>query len=274
MTVFLIIVSIIIILLWFMLRPSRGNAAVRAAFYGRNIAHRGLHTRNKAVPENSLAAFAAAADAGYGIELDIQLSRDGEVVVFHDDTLARVCGVNGRVDAFTLAELRAMCLCGTDQHIPLFSEVLQLVDGRVPLIVELKMGPHNKELCEKGLALLRAYKGTYCIESFHPMIVAWFRKNAPDIYRGQLSDAPSAFKNENQPWLTRFALGTLLTNVVARPQFIAYGPHKAPFTVALVHTMGAAPICWTVRDTDDIATKQDENDTVIFEYYTPEIKYK
>ena len=182
-----------------------------APFYGRNYAHRGLHSRDKSVPENSLTAFRLAAEAGYGIELDIQLSKDGQVVVFHDDTLDRVCGVHGRVDAFTLEELRGMRLCGTDERIPLLTEVFAVVAGRSPFIIELKTGPRNAELCEKGLALMRAYDGPYCVESFDPRIVGWFKKHAPDLLRGQLAGPPKTY--DNMPAAGGLVLGNLLGNV-------------------------------------------------------------
>ena len=111
-------IGVLLLLIWFCVKPGRFSAAQAAPFYGVNHAHRGLYAQDQSVPENSLPAFAAAAEKGYGMELDIQLSLDGEVVVFHDDTLDRVCGVHGRVDAFTLAQLQGMRLCGTDQTIP------------------------------------------------------------------------------------------------------------------------------------------------------------
>lgn len=260
-------IAVILTALWAVLCPGRPSAAQRALLTGVNYAHRGLHTRDKSVPENSLAAFAAAVKAGYGIELDVQLSQDGEVMVFHDDTLDRVCGVEGRVDAYPAEALQQMALCGTRETVPLFTQVLDTVRGQAPLIVELKTGPRKKELCEKVLLLLRGYKGPYCIESFDPRIVAWFRKNAPDILRGQLTDAPGAFGG--QPFVQRVALGNVLANCIARPQFIAHGPgSKTPF-VRLAESMGALRVCWTVRDTDNIDSKQAANDAVIFEFYSP-----
>ena len=113
-----------------LLFPGAATKRQKAPFMGVNFAHRGLHSRDKSVPENSLAAFELAASAGYGIELDVQLSKDGQVVVFHDDTLDRVCGVHGRVDAFDYSQLREMKLCGSEQTIPLFTEVLQTIRGR------------------------------------------------------------------------------------------------------------------------------------------------
>ena len=141
-----IIAAVLCLLVLFLIWPGRPGSEKVAPFAGRNFAHRGLHSKDCTVPENSLTAFRLAAEAGYGIELDIQLSKDGEVVVFHDDTLPRVCGVEGRVDAYTLAELREMRLCGTDERIPLLSEVFEVVAGRSPFIIELKTGPRNREL--------------------------------------------------------------------------------------------------------------------------------
>ena len=261
----------------FALAPGRGAASRMAAFDRLNCAHRGLHEKDRSVPENSLPAFRAAAQAGYGIELDVQLSKDEEVVVFHDDTLERVCGVRGRVDAFTLQQLGEMRLCGTAERIPLFTEVLDAVAGRAPMIVELKSGPRNDELCEKGLRLLRGYQQRYpqaafCVESFDPRIVAWFRKNAPDILRGQLAHPAKEYAHMSFP--LRFALANLLGNAAARPQFVAYeyGP-KAP-GARLCEALGAVRVCWTVRSAADGDAAQRQNDTVIFEHYRPAPRWR
>ena len=132
-----------------MLFPGGSTRRQRAPFQGVNFAHRGLHTRDRAVPENSLEAFRLAARAGYGIELDVRLTRDGQVVVFHDNDLKRLCGVDKRVDELDWAELQKLKLCGSEEGIPLFSDALDVIRGRGPLIVELKNGPRNRELCEK-----------------------------------------------------------------------------------------------------------------------------
>ncbi len=267
--ILLLVLVAFMLLTIFLIAPSRPKKALSAPFLGRSFAHRGLHTKEKDIPENSLAAFRRAADAGYGIELDIQFSKDGKVVVFHDNTLNRVCGIDGRVDSYTLEELQGFRLCGTNERIPLFTEVLAAVGGRVPLIVELKNGPRNKELCEKGLAILRDYKGIYCIESFQPMIVRWFKKNAPDILRGQLSAPPKEFKGELAP-AAAWALGNVLTNFLARPQFLAYHKQKTSLTARLCTALGALRVVWTVRDSDDIKKITAQNDVVIFEFYLPE----
>ena len=269
-------IGVLLLLIWFCVKPGRFAAAQAAPFYGVNHAHRGLYAQDQSVPENSLPAFAAAAEKGYGMELDIQLSLDGEVVVFHDDTLARMCGIDGRVDAFPLARLREMPLAGTAERMPLLTEVFDTVAGKAPIIIELKTGPRNEELCRKGLALMRAYQkqygGAFCVESFDARIVAWFRKNAPDILRGQLTDSPRAL-GSGRPVLD-FIAGNLLSNVIARPQFIAHGPGWKTALARFAEACGAMPVYWTARPGDDAAALEEYYDAVIFEHYAPKPKYK
>ena len=269
-------IGVLLLLIWFCVKPGRLSAAQAAPFYGVNHAHRGLYAQDQSVPENSLPAFAAAAEKGYGMELDIQLSLDGEVVVFHDDTLARMCGIGGRVDAFPLARLREMPLAGTAERRPLLTEVFDTVAGKAPIIIELKTGPRNEELCRKGLALMRAYQkqygGAFCVESFDARIVAWFRKNAPDILRGQLTDSPRAL-GSGRPVLD-FIAGNLLSNVIARPQFIAHGPGRKTALTRFAEACGAMPVYWTARPGDDAAALEEYYDAVIFEHYAPKPKYK
>ena len=271
-----VIVAIVLVvlagLLIFMLAPAHGCEQTKEIFLHRNLAHRGLHTADRTVPENSLAAFRAAAEAGYGIELDLQFSKDEQIVVFHDDTLNRVCGIDGRVDDYTYEELLNFRLHDTQERIPLFSEVLETVDGRVPLLVEFKNGPKNNLLCEKTLPMLRAYKGDFCIESFSPFIVQWFRRNAPDILRGQLSASFKELKGGG-PDYQMFLLSHCLTNFLARPHFIAYHVQKRSLCVKLADRLGAMRFSWTVRPDCDIEHLKSVNDSLIFELYTPEIRY-
>lgn len=253
----------------FLVAPGRASKKDKKPFMYKNFAHRGLHKKDKTVPENSLAAFERASAYGYGMELDVQLSKDGQVVVFHDDTLNRVCGIDSRVDEKTYDELRQMSLCGSTQTIPLFSEVLKTVRGRGPLIVELKNGKRNEELCEKTYALLSKYSGEYCIESFNPFIVRWFKKNAPEVIRGQLANPPKDYNGEVGP-LTAVILGNLLLNFLSRPQFIAYKITPKPFTVKLCEALGAMKVAWTSHDW----VNEKFYDAVIFEFYKPKLKYK
>lgn len=252
---------------FFLLAPYRAPEEKKAPFMHRNFAHRGLHTEDKSIPENSIAAFEAAAVRGYGIELDVQLSKDGQVVVFHDDTLERVCGVDARVDEMTYEELQTLRLCETEYKIPLFSEVLACVDGRGPLIVELKHGKRNKELCEKTYALLKNYKGDYCVESFQPVIVAWFRFHAREVLRGQL--AMPAAHYQGIPKAAAQMAGNCMMDFISRPQFIAYCIGEKSFWVRMAEKMGAMRVAWTSHDKKN----EEGNDAVIFEFYEPEIKF-
>ena len=276
-TLILILLIILLIafflsgLFLFLIAPARVSTELRNQFSGCRFAHRGLHAKDKSVPENSLAAFSLAVEAGYGIELDIRLTKDKQIVVFHDDTLLRMCGTDRRVDDFTYDELKNFRLLDSTQQIPLFSEVLSLVDGQIPLLVELKSGPENALLCRLAYQMLQTYHGSYCIESFHPMIVHWFRKNAPQILRGQLSAPAQAFDGALSG-LSAFLLSNLLTNFLARPHFIAYHKGKAPFPVPLCQRFGAMRAVWTLRDTDYNEKPADlfgENDMIIFEHFRP-----
>ena len=253
-----------------LLAPGQASESKKAPFMGRNFAHRGLHNEDQSVPENSLKAFSLAVEAGYGMELDVQLSRDGQVVVMHDDTLDRACGVAARVEELDWEDLKKLSLFGTEERIPLFSEVLELVGGRTPLIVELKTGTRNNELCEKTWALLRPYPGAYCIESFHPMIVAWFRFNAPTVLRGQLAQLPEDYVRAGRKITEGILLGNTLLNVAARPQFIAYRIGPKPLAVRFSEALGAMPVGWTSHSRDS----ENGRDAVIFEYYLPDVRYK
>ena len=249
----------------FLLAPGSAGKGKKAPFLGRNFAHRGLHTQE--VPENSLAAFAQAADAGYAIELDLHLTGDGEVGVFHDDGLGRLCGVDRRVEDMTLQELSELRLLGTDQGIPTFSQVLALVGGRVPLMVELKPGKKRWELCRKTVEELMGYQGSVCIQSFDPLVVTWFRFRAPQYLRGQLAAPASEYPD--QPKWKGWAMSHLLLNFLARPQFISYRigpkPTSVKFCELLGRLTGAMRVAWTSHSQENERGK----DAVVFEHYRP-----
>ena len=255
----------------FMLAPGRASRSRKLPFFGRNFAHRGLHTADRSIPENSMEAFRLAAENGYGVELDVRLSKDGQVVVFHDDTLERVCGIPGRVDDFDYEDLRHMKLYGSSWGIPLFSEVLDVLGGGVPIICELKTGPRNHELCSKTCDLISSYRGDVCIESFDPRIVAWFRLHAKHLIRGQLATLPSRYPDDvTGGKIFAFLAGNTLLNFLGRPQFIAYEVGSQPFSVRLVQFLGAMKVGWTSHD----AKNEQNKDVVIFEYYRPLKVYK
>ena len=249
----------------FLVAPGASKPAARTPFAGRNYAHRGLYEQDQSVPENSLPAFAAARAAGYGVELDLRLSKNGDVVVFHDDDLLRVCGVDARVDALTTGELLALRLCGTAERIPLFTEALGMLGPETPVIVELTTGPRNDLLCQKTLEILRAVPGVYCVESFDPRIVRWFRRHAPDLLRGQLA-MPARFYTARS---TGFLLSNLLMNFLSRPQFIAREVTLRSASLWLCLLMRPMRVVWTVRPEHDSARLRRENDAVIFEHERP-----
>jgi len=239
-------------------------------FKGVFYAHRGLYGNEHGIPENSLPAFRAAAEKGYGVELDVQLSSDGRVVVFHDDTLDRVCGVHGNVVDFPLADLQEMRLLHTEESIPLFTDVLAvLAQGAGPVIVELKSGRRNDELCKKTREILRGYSGVYCVESFDPGIVRWFLKNAPEVIRGQLAMPAEHYAAGTNPLLARLLAGCRFS-FLNRPDFIAYQVGPRPARVLRKRQKGVLLIGWTSHDYEKDAK---ENDGVIFEYCAPPLRY-
>lgn len=263
----LLIVLLLIALVLFLIAPSPSHRA--RAWRGTAFAHRGLH--GEGIAENTLPAFDRACRAGWGIELDVQFSRDGAVMVFHDDDLKRMTGDPRRVDEVDRAGLQSLTLPG-EGSIPTFAETLALIDGRAPLLVELKSGRQNRRLCEDTLRLLRAYPGKYLVESFNPLILRWFRKNAPDVLRGQLVGTRPAYLASRMGPASALILSTLSLNFLARPDFVAYDVSAEHFAAprmqrALFHTPLAA---WTVRDEETFNQCQSRGEMPIFEGFLPE----
>jgi len=201
-----------------------------------------------------------------GIELDVQLSRDGEVMVFHDFTLNRVAGVNGKVISFTAEELGKMNLNGQEDGIPTLRQVLAAVDGRVPLIIEIKIPGFDLSVCPKAFEILDHYKGPYCIESFHPLAIHWMKKNRPGILRGQLSS--DFFRHgEKGNKIQLFAVKNLLLNFLARPDFIAFDiryPRALAFRLC-TGLFRALSIGWTVRTEEELGKAKENFDAWICE---------
>ncbi len=232
-----------------------------------DYAHRGLH--GDGVPENSLAAFSRAVRNGYGIELDVQLSRDGEIMVFHDYTLARMTGREGELSDFTADELRTLTLGGTSERIPTLAEVLALVNGRVPLLVELKGESADTSLCEPLATMLSSYGGPYCIESFNPMLLGKMAKLMPHVWRGLLYT--NVVRDKKCASLLNLALTAMLTNVIARPNFIAYNYlDRNSFFVRFATRFWRAPrFSWTVREREEYVRAKGNGECAIFEGFAP-----
>ena len=225
------------------------------AFTGKVYAHRGMHGGKEM--ENSIEAFTKAVENGYGIELDVQLSADGQAVVFHDASLLRIFGENKTVASMTSAEL-------AEYGIPTLREVLAVIDGKVPLIVELKGETGDVSVAPIAAEVLDEYVGDYCVESFNPMILKWFKECRPEIIRGQLS---TAFSKEDKTGIKYFALEHLLCNFISRPDFISYN-HKYPkkLSLTLCRKLFNVPVvAWTVKTSEEWSKCADKFDAYICE---------
>ena len=235
-------------------------------------AHRGLHDREAGVPENTLAAFRRAVEAGYGIELDVQLTRDGQPVVFHDFTLKRMCSADGEVKDYTYEELRHFPVDGTKERIPLLSEVLELVDGKVPLLVEMKCRDFSVRICQKADELLCGYQGEYSMESFHPWALLWYKKHRPDICRGQL--AMTFQRQEGSYRVEKFVARHLLTNFLTKPDFIAYDIRdKEAVSKNICRKLFRCPsAAWTVKSPEQLKKARPYYDSFIFEGFRPTVR--
>lgn len=242
-----------------------------ALFHKRYFAHRGLHDNAGDAPENSMPAFRKAVEAGYGIELDVHVTKDAVPVVFHDHTLERMCGGSGtrQIRDYTYAELGAFTLGNSDERIPKLEDVLLMVRGRVPLIVEIKSEDTDISLCAPIDELLRAYDGEYCIEAFNPMVLLWFRRHHNEVVRGQL--ASDLRRDGEYKSLLAFLLTHLLFNFLTKPDFIAYNHEfrQEPGRRICRKLYRNPSAAWTVKSREKLREVQGEFDIFIFESFTP-----
>lgn len=230
------------------------------------FAHRGYHCLEKGIPENSMAAFRAALNRGYGIEIDLHLTKDGRLVVFHDDTLERMCGRPDVIECLTYKELKSCRLGGTSETIPAFEDVLSLVEGRVPLLIELKIPDSSLQICEEAYQRLRQYPGPCLIQSFNTLGIRWFRLHAPQILRGQLSSNLTRGPLK-ESWLLRFMVKHLLANFLGRPDFISYNLNDLPVANVwiLKHIFHVPVAVWTLNTPDMLYRGKRYFDMQIFE---------
>lgn len=265
MTILLILLLLALVWLLLAMPHMPRRPLGRLAEY--DYAHRGLWNAER--PENSMSAFKAAVEHGFGIELDVHLTRDGQLVVFHDNTLKRVCGCEGKISEMTLEELRACRLSGTDERIPTFEEALACVGGKTPLIVELKHGSRNVELCRKAYEALRRYghADMWCIESFHPLCVSWFRKHAPAVIRGQLA---YGLRTQQPRKPLDIIVASLIFNALSRPDFVAYRAADEPsLPMKWVRACRPSLAAWTVRSQQHMDALRGRYHMQIFEGFTP-----
>lgn len=231
------------------------------------VAHRGLHDARR--PENSLLACAVGAEAGYALELDLHALADDTVVVFHDDGLERMTGVRRPLVSCTREEIAGVRLLGTAESIPTLPEVLALVAGRVPLLLELK-GTQPVGLLERAMwKVLAGYAGAFAVQSFDPRSLMWWRAHAPGVLRGQLA---SGFRRADLPWYQKAVLRRLAMHPWARPHFIGYELASLPYWAPeLARRAGLPVLAWTVRSRQQYTRALKFADNVIFEHIRPPV---
>ena len=261
----LILLTLLILIYLYLILPRYNHQEAWKSLSDYRYAHRGLH--NELAPENTLAAFQLAIDHGYGFELDVQRTKDNILVVLHDHNLKRTCGLDKEINELTYDQIKELKVFNSDQHIPLFEEVLTLVSGKVPMIIEIKQNSKDPTTCELTAKYLDNYQGAFCIESFHPYAVKWFKEYRPEWIRGQL--AADFSKDDTKSIFLSFVLENLLLNFMTRPDFVAYEvDDKDMFSFKFYRKiLKGGSALWTIRDPHTYQSVKDQHDTVIFENF-------
>ena len=253
------------------LLAGRKGHPVLAQLRGWRYTHRGYHDKPQ-IPENSLAAFRRGVERGWGSEFDVHILKDGTLAVMHDSDLKRCTGVDGIIEDLDREALAKLRLEGTDEHVPLFDEVLDVYEGKAPLIIELKShGGNHFELSEAVCKRLDSYKGVFCVESFDPRVVADIRRLRPDFCRGQLAENFLNGNNDLPGW-QRFLLTNLLFNPATRPDFIAYkfDDRDNRRNRRCLQQLGLQGVNWTIRSKEDLLAAEAEGSLPIFEHFDPD----
>ncbi len=228
------------------------------------VAHRGLH--DETMPENSIPAFRAAAEAGYAIETDVHFTKDGQLIVFHDDDLLRMTGDARTVESCTMSELKALKLKNSNESIPTFAEFLEAADG-APLLIEIKnMKVKGKAIAEALSKALADYKGEYAIQSFNPFYARAYKKLHPEVMCGVLASAKMSSKEDVLRWrIKAYFLSRLKFNILTRPDFVSYNHVGLP--VPAVTRFKGAKLAWTIRSAEEEREARKYVDNIIFENY-------
>ena len=251
------------------IRGRTGHAGLKE-LHRWSYAHRGLHSEG--VPENSMAAFEAAKNAGYGVELEVHLLADGKLAVIHASDLQRVTGKTGKIEELTTRQLRDHRLCGTEEIIPEFAHVLELFQGSAPLIVELKTAGNNyAQLTQAVCEMLEQYQGPYCLESFDPRCILWLKKNRPDLIRGQLTEDYFAKGRPKLPFIVRWIMTENLSHFITKPDFVAYRYADRHCTLSNFFCLKQMScVSWTVTSQEEYDQAVSEGWIPIFEGFLPD----
>jgi len=237
-------------------------AALRGWYY----AHRGLHAEG--LPENSLGAFRAALEQGYGAELDVHLMADGNLAVIHDSSLLRTANASVAIEDLTAEQLKNYPLTGSQECIPTLEQVLALFAGAAPLIIELKPAKGNHAaLTQRVCQVLSDFPGTYALESFDPRCLHWLKKHAPQMLRGQLSENFLCRNPKFLPRILQFAASFLWLNALSRPDFVAYRfSDRKHISCRLCRKLwGLQGVAWTITSKEDLEKACKEGWIPIFE---------
>jgi len=238
----------------------------------RPIAHRGLHDKAKGIIENTEAAFAAAIAQNYAIECDLQLSADGEAMVFHDDTLDRLTEARGAVSARTARELKTVAFKNADARMQTLAEMLDQVAGRATLVIEIKSHwDGDEQLADRALSVLEAYAGPYALMSFDPDIIAHVRERSPRTVRGIVADRTTDAYYAHLPLARRLELRRLSHVDRTRPHFVSFCAAELPFPpVGKLRNAGLPVISWTIRSRTQATHARRYSDQITFEGSLPE----
>ena len=264
-------IVILILFYLYLIFPNITRKEALKPYTEKYVAHRGLFN-NEDIPENSLKAFRKAVENGYGIELDVQLTTDDKLVVFHDASLKRMTGIDKNLTDCSFEELLTYPLLNTDEKIPLFSDVLKVLKPDTPLIIEIKAEGRYIDTTKKTVEMMRNYPGLYNMESFNPMVVRYLRVHEPQIIRGQLSYNYLIDKESPLSPAIKFVLTNLLLNFYTRPDYVAYDcvSYKNLSFRIVSGLFKAFCVAWTVKSQDELKKIKKHYQCFIFDSFIPE----
>ena len=231
------------------------------------IAHRGLH--DKIAPENSIKSFKNAISNNYAIEIDVNITKDNKIVVFHDENTYRMTGVNKNINKSTYKELLDLNLLDTNEKIPLLSDILKLINNKVPILIEIKSSDEKFTILNEVYNIVNYYNGKYCILSFDPYILEYFKIKDVDIIRGLLTSSYKQY-HKSCSWYESLILRSMILNYKAKPNFIACDIDLLPdLKLQKLRNNGTILLSWTINTKEKLNKAYDYSDNIIFENMLP-----